>query len=127
LWKSNRCPIQKTKLNKTIKALKNQLETERNQGIQRYLSELSPSAETNYSLWKANKRLKRPQIQFPPIRKQDGRWARNEEGKAEVFATHLSKVFEPHPREITIGGEKATHGYQYFCSNGCPCNAFHCQ
>jgi len=88
------------------KALKNLLETERNQGIQRYLSELSPSAETNYSLSKATKRLKRPQIQFPPIRKQDGRWARSDEEKVEVFAVHLSKVCELHSREITIDEEK---------------------
>jgi len=106
LWQTNRCPVLKTKLNKAIKALKNLLETERNQGIQRYLSELSPSAETNYSLWKATKRLKRPQIQFSPIRKQDGRWARSDEEKAEVFAEHLSKVFESHPRKITIHEEK---------------------
>jgi len=106
LWQTNRCPVLKTKLNKTIKALKNLLETERNQGIQRYLSELNPSAETNYSLWKATKRLKRPQIQFPPVRKQDGRWARSDEEKAEVFAVHLSKVFELHPHEITIDEEK---------------------
>jgi len=73
LWQINRCPVLKTKLNKLIKALKNLLERERNQGIQRYLSELSPSAETNYSLWKATKRLKRPQIQLQPIsRMEDG-------------------------------------------------------
>jgi len=105
LWQTNRFPVLKTKLNKAIKALKNLLETERNQGIQRYLSELSSSAETNYSLWKA-KRLKRPQIQFPPIRKQDGRWTRSDEEKAELFTVHLAKVFETHPREITIDEEK---------------------
>jgi len=82
------------------------LETERNQGIQKYLRELSPSAKTNYSLWKATKRLKRPQIQFPPIRKQDGRSARSDEEMAEVSAVHLSKVFEPHTREIIIDEEK---------------------
>jgi len=50
LWQINRCPILKTKLNRAIKAFQNLLQTERNQRIQRYLSELSPSAETNYSL-----------------------------------------------------------------------------
>jgi len=29
-----------------------------------------------------------------------------DEKKAEVFTVHLSKVFEPHPREITIDEEK---------------------
>jgi len=88
--KCNRCPVLKTKLNRTIKALRNLLETERNQVIQRYLSDLSQSAENNYSLWKATKRLKRPQTQFPPIRKQDRNWARSDEGKAEIFVAHLS-------------------------------------
>jgi len=82
LWQINRCPVLKAKLNRAIKALKNLLE--RNKRIQRYLSELSPSAETNYFLWKATKRLKRSQTQFPPIRKQDGGWARSDEEKAEM-------------------------------------------
>jgi len=51
LWQIDRCPALKTKLNRVIKAFKNLLELERNQGIQRYLSELSLII-TNYSLWK---------------------------------------------------------------------------
>jgi len=51
-------------------------------------------------------KLKRLQTQFPPIRRQDGRWARSDEEKAEVFAVHHSKVFEPQPREIIIDEEK---------------------
>jgi len=81
------------------------LETERNKGIQRCISELRPSAETN-SLWKAIKRLKCPQTQLPPIRKQDERWTRSDEEKAETFAAHLSKLFELHPCEIIIDEEK---------------------
>jgi len=80
------------------------LETEINQEIQRYLSEQSSSAEINYSLWKATK--KRLQTQFPPIRKQDEKWARSDEEKAEVFAVHFPKIFEFHPCEITIDEEK---------------------
>jgi len=38
----------------------------------------------------------------PPVRKQDESWARNEEEKAETFATHLSKIFKPNPCEITL-------------------------
>jgi len=54
----------------------------------------------------SHQRLRRPQIQFPSIRKQDRRWARNDEKKAEVFAAHLFKVFKLHPRKITIDEEK---------------------
>jgi len=74
---------------------------QRNQGIQEYLSKLSVTPETNYSVRKAIKKLKRPQIYHPPIRKQDGSWARREKEKAENFAEHLSKIFKPNPREIT--------------------------
>jgi len=49
------------KLNRIIKALKNLLDLERNQGIQKFLSKLTSAAATNYSLWKVIKRLKRPQ------------------------------------------------------------------
>jgi hypothetical protein len=34
------------------------------------------------------------ETQYPPIRKQDGIWARNEEEKAKTFATHLFKVYK---------------------------------
>jgi len=81
------------------------LETERNQGIRRYLSELSPSAESNYSLdgkpprgLNARGRNSRPS--------ESRRWARRDEEKAEVSATRIFKVFEPHPREIIIDEEK---------------------
>jgi len=33
LWQTNRCPVTKNKLNRAIKALKNLLNSERNQGI----------------------------------------------------------------------------------------------
>jgi len=102
----NRCPVLKAKLNGAIKALQNLLKKERNQEIQSYLSELSLSAETNCSPWKAARSLERPQKEFPPIRKQDERCARRDEEKAEVFAVQLFKVFEPHPREIIKDEEK---------------------
>jgi len=126
LWQSNKCPVLKTQLNKVIKALKNLLEAERNQGIKRYLSELSPSAETNYPLWKATKRFKCPQTEFLAIRKQDGRWAKSDEEKAEVFVAHLSKIFESQSREITIDEEKKLlTDTNAPVQMRCRCNAFH--
>jgi len=52
-------PNYENKLNRALKALTNLLGSERNQ-IQEYLSKLSAASETNYSLWKATKKLKRP-------------------------------------------------------------------
>jgi len=52
----------KKKSNRAIKALKNLLDMERNREIQEYLSKVNVSSEINYSLWKAIKSLKRPDI-----------------------------------------------------------------
>ena len=48
------------------------------------------------SLRKATKKIKRPVTQIPPIRKRDGKWARNNEQKMQPFAEHLEHVFQPH-------------------------------
>ncbi|VVC28685.1 Hypothetical protein CINCED_3A023579 [Cinara cedri] len=37
--------------------------------------------------------MKRPRVQVPPIRKEDGTWARSEQEKAEIYARHLERVF----------------------------------
>jgi hypothetical protein len=63
--------------------------------VQRYVSEPSPGKETNYSLWKAARRLKGPKEISPPIKREDGSWARSEADRAETFAEHLEKVFRP--------------------------------
>jgi len=58
-----------------------------------YLTFLSLKDNT---LWKAKKRLKRPQIMIPPLRNADGSWAKNDDDKAKTFAVHLQQVFTPH-------------------------------
>lgn len=67
----------------------------------KYLEDLSLKAETKYSFWRATMNLKRPQIKIPPIRKENGSWARSDEEKALVFANHLEEVFTPNPPQGT--------------------------
>lgn len=100
-WQRYRLAEDKRKLNKAVKQLKELLLNEKNQSIQEYLSRLSPTENTDYSLWKATKKLKQPQQHIPPIRKSDGHWARNNEEKAEVFAEHFERVFQPYPSETS--------------------------
>ncbi len=95
-WQVSRSPLLKTKLNKAIKELKNALSEERNENLSNYLCELSATEATDYSLWKATKKLKRPVIMCPPIRNKAGTWARSDQEKCDVFADHLEKVFQPH-------------------------------
>jgi hypothetical protein len=65
--------------------------------IQNYLSNLTPREATDYSLWKATKQIKSTQKHNPPIRKENGSWAKSNEEKAMAFAKHLEKMFQPHP------------------------------
>ncbi|XP_018377267.1 PREDICTED: RNA-directed DNA polymerase from mobile element jockey-like [Trachymyrmex cornetzi] len=84
------------------------LKSEVNDNIQDYLRTLSPTQGTDYSLWKATKRLKQPQIPVLPLRLPDGKWARSAQAKAETFAQHLKQVFTPHPGE-TLTDENEVH------------------
>lgn len=59
-WQLSRCPHIKNKLNRLIKDLKRYLDTERNLGVQNYLQQLNATKASNYSLWKATKKLKQP-------------------------------------------------------------------
>ena len=100
IWQKTRTKNNKTKLNKVTKDLKRMLYEERNENIQNYLENLTPTEATDYSLWKATK-TRRPQPFTPPIRQENGSWARSDPEKANLFAEHLCKIFEPLKSNIT--------------------------
>jgi hypothetical protein len=56
-WQLTRAPQHKQIYNKVARELKHHLHTLTNEGIQLYLSELMPTAATEYSLWKATRKL----------------------------------------------------------------------
>src|SRR5262249_23065813 len=86
----------KKNLNK-LSNLVNRLTKEFKQScIDEYLNGLGSGAEKEYSLWKATRRFKRPMIQVTPIENETGQWVRKDEEKAQLFAQHLSHVFQPH-------------------------------
>ena len=62
---------------------------------------MSPSADSNYSLWKASRKLRRPPQIIPPIRCPQGGWARSPIEKANLFVNYLSNVFKPHSSNTT--------------------------
>lgn len=108
-WQQNRCPVTKRRFNHATREFKILLQNARNYGLQTYLTNLNASAETNYSLWKATKKLKHSLTTCPPIRKHDNSWARSNTEKTEAFIKHLSTVFTPNPNkclpvdELNIG------------------------
>ncbi|GBP64657.1 Probable RNA-directed DNA polymerase from transposon X-element [Eumeta japonica] len=92
-------PRNEKRLNHKIKELKRILNNDRNVRFQAYLESLDPTAATDYSLWKATKKIKRPTVNSPPLRKPDGSWARSDHERVDAFAEHLTNVFKPHPYE----------------------------
>lgn len=96
IWQNTRNQNDKTNLNRATQQLKRLLWNIKNEKFQDFTSKLSPTEASDYSLWKATKYLKRPQMLLPPIMKQDGTWAKSAKEKAETFASHYEEVFKPH-------------------------------
>jgi len=102
-WQQSRNEVDRIICNRLKRKLQTALRNTNNATFEHYLTSFSPSDNT---LWKATKRLKRPQTLIPPIRKADGSWAKRDDEKAMAFADYLQKVFTPHhlpnPTDIEI-------------------------
>lgn len=111
-WMITRAPQDKSRLNQATRNLKNLLQREKNQNIQEFLQDLTPTEATQYSLWKATRKLKNRDTEaIPPIRKADGTWARTDNDKATTFARHLEEVFQPHPSGLTAEEDEEIRTY----------------
>lgn len=95
VWHLTRHPMDKTALNKASANLKAEIRRTLEETLQSKLESLTPTATTNYSLWKFTRTLDRPQVPKPPIRSSLNAWARTQQQKANAFADHLAKVFTP--------------------------------
>lgn len=101
-WQQSRDPADKTILNNKTQQLRREIQKLKEDSISTYLKELSANEETDCSLWKATKKIKRPVTSIPPIRSNNGSWARDNKQKAELFAEHLAEIFTPNPgQDIT--------------------------
>jgi hypothetical protein len=98
-WQQTRAPEDKTRLNNLTQQLTREIQTIKNESINTFLRELSADKETEYSLWRATKRLKRPIIHTPPIKKENGTLAKDNKEKAELFAQHLENTFKPNDED----------------------------
>ena len=98
-WTETRNPQRKTEFNRLSQQLKRLLRQHKEEGMSNFLKGLNTDKDTNYSLWRTTKRLKRTVVRHPPIRKVDGMWARSNQEKADTHADHLENVFKPHSDE----------------------------
>ncbi|GAB0089439.1 hypothetical protein DMENIID0001_039790 [Sergentomyia squamirostris] len=91
-WQTTRNPDDKAKFNRASKELKDILSNIRNTAVNKYLSDLTPTHATNYSLWKAARRVRRMEEPNPPIKNSTDSWARTDKEKADVFAQHMKEL-----------------------------------
>ena len=105
-WQTTRSPQDKANLNKAIRELKELLNGHKQQAIQTYLEGLTTTDASDYSLWKATKRLQRPQTQIPPLRTAGGDWAKSDTQKANVLAEYFANVVRPYAFETSKDEER---------------------
>lgn len=97
-WQQSRYPDDKVRFNRLSNQLKKRIKEIKNEALCRFLSNLTADENTEYSLWKAAKKIKRPKIQNPPLKMENGLWATNSMQKANLFAKYLAGVFSPFPK-----------------------------
>ena len=102
IWHRTRHPADKNAFNNASNATRRAISDARQKSLQQYLEGLSPEADKDYSLWKATRRFKRPHVQVPPIKDQNGHWICRDQDKAELFAQHLATVFTPNDIQSDI-------------------------
>jgi hypothetical protein len=66
-----RTPADKTRLNNPSLQLKREIKEVKNESMNSCLRKLTNEKETDCSLWKVMKRMKRPVVHILPIRKED--------------------------------------------------------
>ncbi|GBP00744.1 Probable RNA-directed DNA polymerase from transposon X-element [Eumeta japonica] len=94
-WQEFRSPMLKTQLRLCQKMLREALQKEKEFNLNKFLQNLDATEKTDYSLWKAVRKMKGPTVYEAPIRLQNGEWAKNSHDKAEEFAKYLETVFVP--------------------------------
>ena len=89
-------PEDRRLFNNATNNLKTALHTLRNTTFATYVSSLS---NLDHSIWKSMKSKKKAAPAYPPIRRQTtppGPWAKSDEDKVQLFASHLAEVHTPH-------------------------------
>ena len=101
VWQISRDPTKKTILNNISQRLKREIQKFKDDSINTYVRNLSATKDTDYSMWKATKKISKQITSIPPLRTENGSWAKSNKQKAELFADHLEDIFKPN----AIAGE----------------------
>ena len=109
-WHTIRIPENKTIYNRLKNQLKELIQETKREALNKYLNSLSDHKDNDYSLWKATRHIKRPNVQVPPVKCENNTWARSPKEKTVLFANHLERIFQPLPRQSEE--ENATRSYR---------------
>jgi hypothetical protein len=82
--------------NTATQELRKHLNNNKNDCIQTFLQGPTLTESTDYSLWKATKKLKQAKNPSQPLRASQGTWARSNAEKTHGFAEDLAKGFQSH-------------------------------
>jgi hypothetical protein len=93
-WQDSRYPSDKTECNRLTRQLTAAISDYKTRQYNDYTESLTT---TDKSLWTATRQILRYKTVPCPILQNNGQWAKSDEEKAEEFATHLSRIFTPHP------------------------------
>ncbi|KAL1122174.1 hypothetical protein AAG570_003579 [Ranatra chinensis] len=94
LWQRTRYPSDKQTLNRLTRKLNNLLKQYK---IEQYNSFTASLTTEDKSLWTTTKRILSYKPFPPPLKNPDGTWAKSDSEIANLFGTHLSNIFVPHP------------------------------
>jgi len=92
----NTCPRRSEDIQQCIQQTKDSTPHPEKQKLHDIRRSLSNS---DHSIWKPIKSRRKPRLQFPPIRKNTtppGPWAKSDDDKVKLFASHLAEVYTPH-------------------------------
>lgn len=95
-WQATRAPCHKEEWYRAASELKALIQEINEETHEHFITELTSHRDTDYSLWKATKYLKRPTAIAQPIIDANGKWAKSNQSKADTFADHLANIFTPH-------------------------------
>ncbi|CAA9999210.1 unnamed protein product [Nesidiocoris tenuis] len=97
-WQNTRNPTFRSewyRISNELKSIMNEIQEETQE---EFIMSLTSHQNTDYSLWKATKHLKRPTVQAPPIKNPtNNEWFKTNQEKADIFSRHLANTFKPFP------------------------------
>lgn len=94
-WQQTRDPAHKKVFNSLCKLVKTHIRNHNNDSFNHFITTLGSTKDTDYTLWKVARSLRKPPGYSAPLKRSNNTWARSDEERAETYAEHLEQTFQP--------------------------------